>query len=780
MENQNPALEADVVMRGGITSGIIYPGALTAIAERYRLRSLGGTSAGAIAAAVSAAAEFGRWSGRNPTAFHDVVSPIPAWLGTKTTSGRSALFHLFTPDPDTGPVFKLVTDLIGLLNGSGSARAKISRAVQLAADLLRLQVFWFGSLMALIALFAWAAVPFTATTLLILVASSLGLGVLASLSLAAFRLWHWLPDTAARLKRNYFGICSTTAAASDLLTAAGKPIPSLSAWMHQMIQAAAGIGDDEPPLTFGDLWRASECKPGQRAADLNENLDGEAIRRRQRDIDLVLMTSDLTRGWSARLPFLEGPLYFRKSELSLLLPESVVAFMCTRKADSLAVRMGNEAPCPPDLYILPAPESLPILFGARLSISFPFLVSAVKLYAVKRYSGTGVGHLEPVWFSDGGITSNFPIHFFDSPLPSRPTFCINLVPHDASLERLPSPDEDLPEETADGQTPAAMAQQGETTPPPFAADNSVRSAPLDRNTDQEDWSFIWTPSSNNVGGVRFNDLDGTGGLSALNRFFWAVFDTARVWGDNEQMRLPGYRERIVHVALRDHEGGLNLDMSEATIADLARRGALAGQLIAARFDPFARTDPQTGLALDATIGFTNHRWIRFRTFMASLENLGRSFVLSLDRSASAAAERNEASLDELIRRGGAAPGQRGKIGYELVKKQRSFIEKETKAFATLMEKWARKSVANEDCSFDRTAGRSDTGRAPRPKPTLRIRPLGDRDPRQITSDATAIVARSSLGATSSAGLEQQEPASPEGETMANASTEIPPSVRLHP
>src|SRR5215217_4350058 len=137
MANQDPALEADVVMRGGITSGIIYPGAITAIANRYRLRSLGGTSAGAMAAAVSAAAEFGRWSGRNSTAFRDVVNPIPTWLGTKTTSGRSALFHLFTPDPETRPVFTLVTDLIGLLNNSGSTRAKIGRAIRFAVDLLR-------------------------------------------------------------------------------------------------------------------------------------------------------------------------------------------------------------------------------------------------------------------------------------------------------------------------------------------------------------------------------------------------------------------------------------------------------------------------------------------------------------------------------------------------------------------------------------------------------------------------------------------------------------------
>ena len=31
------------------------------------------------------------------------------------------------------------------------------------------------------------------------------------------------------------------------------------------------------------------------------------------------------------------------------------------------------------------------------------------------------------WFSDGGICSNLPIHFFDQPLPLRPTFAIDLA-----------------------------------------------------------------------------------------------------------------------------------------------------------------------------------------------------------------------------------------------------------------------------------------------------------------------------------------------------------------
>jgi len=37
-------LECDLVMRGGITSGIVYPRAIAKLAETYNFRSIGGTS----------------------------------------------------------------------------------------------------------------------------------------------------------------------------------------------------------------------------------------------------------------------------------------------------------------------------------------------------------------------------------------------------------------------------------------------------------------------------------------------------------------------------------------------------------------------------------------------------------------------------------------------------------------------------------------------------------------------------------------------------------------
>jgi predicted acylesterase/phospholipase RssA len=50
--------QCDIVMKGGVTRGVVYPAAVAAIAKRFRFRSIGGTSAGAIAAVVTAAAEL--------------------------------------------------------------------------------------------------------------------------------------------------------------------------------------------------------------------------------------------------------------------------------------------------------------------------------------------------------------------------------------------------------------------------------------------------------------------------------------------------------------------------------------------------------------------------------------------------------------------------------------------------------------------------------------------------------------------------------------------------
>src|SRR5271163_1053227 len=107
-----PQLECDIVMAGGVTSGIIYPGAIAMIARRYMFRSIGGTSVGAIAAAATGAAEYGRVTGRNPNGF-DTLAALPRSLSELAGDGHSRLFHLFNPERATKPLLSLVTPLFG-------------------------------------------------------------------------------------------------------------------------------------------------------------------------------------------------------------------------------------------------------------------------------------------------------------------------------------------------------------------------------------------------------------------------------------------------------------------------------------------------------------------------------------------------------------------------------------------------------------------------------------------------------------------------------------------
>ncbi len=55
MEAEDRRRHCDVVMKGGITSGIVYPPAVCELAQDYRFECVGGTSAGAIAAGRSVA-----------------------------------------------------------------------------------------------------------------------------------------------------------------------------------------------------------------------------------------------------------------------------------------------------------------------------------------------------------------------------------------------------------------------------------------------------------------------------------------------------------------------------------------------------------------------------------------------------------------------------------------------------------------------------------------------------------------------------------------------------
>jgi predicted acylesterase/phospholipase RssA len=51
--------QCDLVMKGGITSGVVYPRAIHELSKAYRFKNIAGTSVGAIAAVMAAAAQYG-------------------------------------------------------------------------------------------------------------------------------------------------------------------------------------------------------------------------------------------------------------------------------------------------------------------------------------------------------------------------------------------------------------------------------------------------------------------------------------------------------------------------------------------------------------------------------------------------------------------------------------------------------------------------------------------------------------------------------------------------
>src|SRR2546423_5328516 len=89
----------DVVMKGGITSGVVYPSVLWVLSGRYRFRNVGGASAGAIAAIIAAAAEYGgQRGGEGRLTFLKQI-------GDDLKEVRGYLRRLFPPGWGAGVVF---------------------------------------------------------------------------------------------------------------------------------------------------------------------------------------------------------------------------------------------------------------------------------------------------------------------------------------------------------------------------------------------------------------------------------------------------------------------------------------------------------------------------------------------------------------------------------------------------------------------------------------------------------------------------------------------------
>ncbi len=466
----------DLVMKGGVTSGVVYPGAVLELSGTFRFQNVGGTSAGAIAAAMTAAAEYDRQrAGRMELGG---IEEIVAEIGQP---GKVA--SLFQPMPEARELFTLAF----ALGSAGRSRARRFRAV--VSAVLRHRPWHAVLTLAGVVLLLFALEEAVRRLPVALVVVLLVLGAIGLLLLAAWAVLGPLGSMARELWRalpaHGFGICPGTRVDPDGPDA-------LVEWQYANIQRCAGL-PPEQPLTFAMLEQAG--------------------------ITLQMMATDLGQARPVRIPFEEEQYLFSPAEVAQMFPEVVVAHILDAAGVPADERRSTRT------WFLPGKE-LPVVVGARLSSSVPVFLSALKLYTARPDQR---GPVES-FISDGAITSNFPIHFFDEWLPVHPTFGLDLVP----APQTGGPDDDAP---------VFMPTAGDDQRSPHAT------------------------NVKNLGGL-----------------LRQIEDATRNWRDELQAELPGFRDRVCQIRMAPGEGGFNLGADPETIGKLLERGRAAGREILATFD----------------------------------------------------------------------------------------------------------------------------------------------------------------------------------------------------
>ncbi|WP_198356293.1 patatin-like phospholipase family protein [Sphingomonas sp. TX0522] len=367
-EFATPRGECDIVMKGGITSGIVYPYAILEIARVNRFRSIGGTSAGAIAAAFAAAAEYSRTVRKDPAGY--------VRLQRACDELPSRLADLFQPAPRFRPLMRHLLRSQRWRRGSSIWALPISFPLQSVAGC----AIGGGALRLLHA--GAAGVVLGAA-----VGTVVAIGV--AIARAVFR----------HLPQADYGMCPG-------LGQPGGRGEALTEWMHSSIQAIAfgAEAPQAPALTFGDLVGDDPANPA---------------------VTLRMVTTNLSMGRPHTLPRLDLQAGFDPAEWRALFPKAVVDGLEASSPDFRRLAGMKAFPDEARLPVVVAARmslAFPILFTA-----VPVHVRDFATAALMRATGAKpIIRKARLLMADGGISSNFPIHLFDALLPKRPTFALSL------------------------------------------------------------------------------------------------------------------------------------------------------------------------------------------------------------------------------------------------------------------------------------------------------------------------------------------------------------------
>jgi len=607
----------DLVLQGGVIDGLAYPGFLVELARRFHFHSVGGTSVGALAACLVAACEYRRRYG-SLAGFNEGLRKLPEELA-ESVGETTRLCSLFQAKPGLAPLLALALDLIDAVASQKPARPAPSRAQRAAAWPRQLWQIYAQLRPALLRHFPAGVCGGLAALLggvaglgLALQRPGLALAAVCVLLLAVWvhshlaPLWalgravsHWLGSPGQ-------GLCTG-------MRSPGSAQPGLTEWLHEGLQKAADLPLSQP-LCFQDLWAA----PGGPVDPLSGG-------KSPRSIDVFTVSSCLSHGRSYLLPNSDptARLFFRLSDWKPFFPDEVLAHLA-RQAAPLAPdddllqglfirrRQGLLDDCMKargkerlrlrgllrrlrrrrarllrqaqrcvdgqiDLRELPAGQ-LPLVVAARLSLSVPFLLDALPLWAFELENNPEDMALKPLWFSDGGMVSNFPIHAFDRALPRWPTFGVQVL--DESLKASPR------------------------------ARRSASYVPYDPRQ-----------GSNDI----FIDSDQPGGAAAgrLWPFVRALYRTLIDAEDRSHLRLPDVRTRVLRIyTQRALSSSLNLRVAPQRMWQVARNGMLGGRNLCQAY--LGTLPPGQPFQL-----WTDHRWVRLNLLVENLRRYLAGFGAAL-------------------------------------------------------------------------------------------------------------------------------------------------------
>ncbi len=584
----------DLVLTGGVASGVVYPWAIVELARIYNFRNIGGTSVGAIAAALAAAAEYGRRNGFE--APFEVLRRTPGVLARDVGGGCTRMLSLFQTNADGRRLIGLWGQIFcgrqepAASNPKCGASAYVPRPLMLAIKAYRepIQKAAFVCGLVVLALTSWSgaldAAPLTALLLAIC------LGTAGAIVGGVRAIWQ---DICRGLIDNHYGLCK----GSRVETGNAAPgLGALTDWLHKGIQLSAGLAEDADALTFRDLWTAPESS-GSGASTYR---DGDPPERRS--INLQMITTSATHGRPYRLPLDDttSQLFFLRRDLEGYFPERVLDALVNKArrftpvaADGLNMKNWHQA-CSKDVMELPGAD-LPIVVAARMSLSFPLLFSAVPLWAIDYEAPFGERMLRRCFFTDGGVCSNFPIHLFDASIPRWPTFGFWLDRRTPYRSPKNQDDSDvwLPEFNGQGRGDNwARFDRGPASP---------RS---DRDQQEPSQPFVLGPS--------------------LPGFLRAVAGAALDWQDRTSMRLPHVRNRVARLLLLPDEGGLHIGMPGRQILEMANRyGTRAGLLFVHRFKDEGDQPSRA---------WREQRWVRLNLLVNGLRERLRGFSTAVEWS----------------------------------------------------------------------------------------------------------------------------------------------------